>query len=71
MDPEAALKQIRSLVESIKECIDEHDDINNMDRDNLEALAGEADELVNTFDGLDQWMSRGGFLPRSWAEGRK
>ena len=24
------------------------------------------DELVNAFEALDQWISRGGFLPRDW-----
>ena len=24
------------------------------------------DELVNAFEALDQWLSRGGSLPRDW-----
>ena len=24
------------------------------------------DELVNAFQSLDEWLSRGGFLPRDW-----
>ena len=24
------------------------------------------DELVNAFEALDQWLSRGGWLPRDW-----
>ena len=24
-------------------------------------------ELVHLFDGLDQWLSKGGFLPKDWS----
>lgn len=72
MDPEAALKEIRDLVEAIRERIDEHDgdDVDTMDPDDLVTIAEDANALVDRFEGLDAWMSRGGFLPASWSEGR-
>jgi hypothetical protein len=54
MDPTAALKAIRQLVREIQAPADTSD---------TEALAGELAELV---DGLDGWLSAGGFLPHQW-----
>lgn len=72
MDPQAALNQIRVLVSAIRERIDgsETDDIDTMDPDDLTTIVEDANELVDTFAGLDAWMTRQGFLPASWAEGR-
>lgn len=72
MDPQAALNQIRVLVSAIRERIDgsETDDIDTMDPDDLTTIVEDANELVDLFDGLDQWMARGGFLPSDWAAGR-
>lgn len=50
MDPDAALAEIRELVDRIKAADSRH---------TVQRLA----ELV---DGLDQWLSRGGFLPAAW-----
>jgi len=54
MDPTVALKAIRQLVREIQAPADTSD---------TEALAGELAELV---DGLDGWLSAGGFLPKQW-----
>jgi hypothetical protein len=55
MDPDAALAQIRATVEAMgsPECTAEQRWL----------LAG---DLVTLWDGLDSWLSRGGFLPASW-----
>lgn len=28
------------------------------------------EQFVELFEGLDEWMSKGGFLPHDWAKGR-
>lgn len=52
MDPNAALAEIRELVAKIDSPDWHHTD---------------ASRLCDLVDGLDQWMSRGGFLPVAWA----
>ncbi len=51
MDPNQALKELRSLVAEYDRA-DEHIDL--------------TDELVSLFAGLDGWLSGGGFLPKAW-----
>ena len=60
MDPNEALRYIRKLTENIKNTI-------------AEGIAPDPDsvnELADTWTGLDEWMSKGGFLPKDWAAGR-
>jgi hypothetical protein len=54
MDPNQALADARAACEQWA-----HSERGDHD---LVALA----ELVNAFEALDQWLSRGGFLPRDW-----
>jgi hypothetical protein len=54
MDPDAALDELRSWV----------------DGDNSGHPASErADRMAELFDGLDGWLSKGGFLPDAWCNG--
>jgi hypothetical protein len=53
MDPNAALELIRRLVKESDTCTD------NQAPHLLEQLAV-------AVDGLDEWLSRGGFLPDPW-----
>lgn len=53
MDPNAALKKIRDLVET-------------MDGQPDEMIVGMAEELAVLVQGLDEWLSKGGFLPKAW-----
>ncbi len=57
MDPEAALEEIRAIVERAD---DEDTDV-----------VEDHNRLVDLIAGLDQWMSRGGFIPKSWNRYRK
>ena len=50
MDPNATLKEIREIIKSWTK--DESKDIPS--------------RLVDLIDGLDGWISKGGFLPRDW-----
>ena len=57
MDPNAALKEIREIVKNadkpnpLKGIYEEH---------------AEFSRLIDLIDGLDGWISKGGFLPRDW-----
>lgn len=56
MDPDAALAEIRTVVR-------------NVDTVPPEAAPGVLSELCDRIDGLDQWLTGGGFLPDPWASG--
>jgi hypothetical protein len=51
MDPDVALKEMRALVQEVL-------------YDNASEEA--AERLSELFEGLDGWISKGGFLPTSW-----
>lgn len=57
MDPNAALKRIIELSEEIIQ------GDNTLD---YESLRQRAEELAETVIGLDEWISKGGFLPTVW-----
>ena len=57
MDPDAALEQIR-------ECLAEYRTAE--DRDDPEAVTEALARLAEITEGLDAWISKGGFLPRAW-----
>ena len=56
MDPDETLKKLRALVEEIRE--DERDGLDITDHEQ---------SVLDLFDGLDQWLTKGGFLPAAWA----
>lgn len=55
MDPNTALKQMRRLLK----------DLDRAGDDESEA-ASIAEDMAVTFQGLDGWLSKGGFLPDEW-----
>lgn len=57
MDPNAALEQLRAKMVEIRDGID------NVDSRDIITAASEA---VDLWEGLDQWITRGGFLPIVW-----
>lgn len=57
MDPEAAHKRLVELSEQIVQGDTVLD---------YESLRQRAEELAETFLGLDEWMSKGGFKPEVW-----
>jgi hypothetical protein len=58
MDPNKALAEIRAIVAKVTS-----DDYTG-DEIELKLL-----DLANLVQGLDQWLSNRGFLPRAWQEG--
>lgn len=57
MDPNETLKRLRTIV---------YDGTNNIPGDRLASLDG----MVELFSALDEWITRGGFLPAEWAKNR-
>jgi len=51
MDPNRALENAREAVR-----------LHGLKPDDLDAF----DDLVDAFEALDQWLSKGGFLPKDW-----
>jgi hypothetical protein len=54
MDPDAALAQIRELIVKHQTSSEE-------------MSTSDAAELVELVDSLDEWMTKGGFLPTEWS----
>jgi hypothetical protein len=66
MDPNTALEEIRRLVDAWQKILAQHD------RSVRVTIPVEvAVELVETIDGLDGWLSKGGFLPAAWGAAEK
>lgn len=58
MDPTAALAEIRSI-------ISENGSVDEMAMP-LQEIQDKYDRLCELVDGLDNWISSGGFLPEDW-----
>lgn len=55
MDPDALLERLRVLVDAV------------LDGDTpAEQFHADAEALAADFEGLDLWLSKGGFLPEAW-----
>lgn len=64
MDPNATLSQLRRVVARI------HDNDATPRDPETAAMLQDADLLATLFDSLDEWISRGGFLPQEWSSDR-
>lgn len=53
MDPDATLAQIRALIIQHQTSSEE-------------MSTGDAADLVDLVDSLDEWLTKGGFLPTEW-----
>jgi hypothetical protein len=62
MDPDETLKQLRALASKLKH-VQQTDDEDNF----LPDQADLAQEYADLFSALDEWLSKGGFLPKAWA----
>lgn len=56
MDPDACLKEIREI----------KDEINSGKFQQPFAIADRGYRLAELIDSLDNWITRGGFLPKDW-----
>ena len=62
MDPNATLKIARAAVEQINAETDLGDACD------YSRVSLSVPELAEAFEALDQWLSKGGFLPAAWRE---
>jgi hypothetical protein len=60
MDPNEALRRVRRMMQSILEKGAEEGVVN----------AGDVLELIDHVEGLDNWLTGGGFLPEPWRRAR-
>jgi hypothetical protein len=60
MDPDVALDDIREAIAEFEE----------LSEDNFVDALRLADKIVETFTGLDEWLSKSGFLPADWQRHR-
>lgn len=54
MDPNEALRRLRELILTQSEGKDP------------QYLADTLEDIASSFNGLDNWLSGGGFLPKAW-----
>lgn len=71
MDPNAALEQIRELIDEIRWATHPAPDTESTARERNKTIRDALDPLVEHWDALDAWITRGGFLPSAWTVGRK
>lgn len=69
MDPDANLERQREIAQEIVTLIDssEGDDWSETERSVLEQVSALANELADLVSALDEWITKGGFLPGAWA----
>ncbi len=61
MDPNANLKEQLEMANAIIEAIDKSGD------SSLSILEAQAEELARLALALNEWITKGGFLPSAWA----
>jgi len=65
MDPNENLREQRRIVTEINRLADGDEGCFTIDE-----MAEKAQRLAELVEAMDQWISRGGFLPREWSRGR-
>ena len=64
-DPDIALSELREVLEELAEEIDHKQPQDLLDE--VEPLPELVSEAIDLFQGLDDWLSNGGFKPKDWA----
>ena len=62
MDPNTRLAELRELVTMVA--------LSGGDMERTEPYPQAALELAEKFEELDEWITKGGFLPAAWQQGR-
>lgn len=62
MDPNEALKEIRELVTDLMKGERE----STLSPEKTAQRLDDGDRLAELIDGLDEWLSKGGYLPGPW-----
>lgn len=63
MDPTVALRRMRSLINAYKTEAE-----TPLSPAHMERLAVLGEDMLDTFEYLDSWLSKGGFLPADWQQ---
>ena len=71
MDPDQALLDIRLVCERVMRFIDDPTYEPGEDVDLDDSFKDAANVLAEKFNGLDNWLKTGGFLPKAWSESKK
>lgn len=66
MDPDAALAAIRTALARFRPKLDEGEPCPACGYTNHAHWCAEVGDLADAFEGLDEWLSKGGFLPDAW-----
>jgi hypothetical protein len=65
MDPDEALRRLRSILLELEEGLDEE-----LGEATYRDVEDDVSTLIDVFSGLDNWLKKGGFLPKDWARVR-
>jgi hypothetical protein len=68
MDPDGNLKEQREIITWMRE---QEKKPESEIMANADLVAEKSDRLVDLVEALDQWITRGGFLPKEWRDARK
>lgn len=68
MDPDANLKEQRELAAKIIRGTDESDD--RLLSEKMDEFVTDADRLAELVQALDEWLTKGGSLPKGWIYGK-
>lgn len=67
MDPDANLREQRELARAIIERFDRVDEHTGRYSDlDMEGQISDAERLAELIQALDEWITKGGFLPKDW-----
>lgn len=70
MDPNEALRALLEMAEEAQSIVDNAAEDGTLTMEKKDRLADIAIESAQFLQGLDGWLSRGGFLPARWQKGR-
>lgn len=70
MDPNEALRALLERAEEAQDIADNAADDGTLTMEMKDRLTDIAIESAQFIQALDEWLSRGGFLPAKWQKGR-
>ena len=71
MDPNETLRIIRESIATLRPGIEAGDWDEDLKYDMGEDAKEAIEALVEHVDALDEWLAKGGFLPRDWMDRRR
>lgn len=71
MDPDETLRMARKAAMRLQEALNSEDEFVMNYSPRAKSVEEQAQELLDCFQALNDWLSKGGCLPAAWAKGRK